>query len=165
MERYNRQQSQSAFLTDRTLIIEETPMCWGAHCATGKQSCREYAEAELFDHIATLSDVEKSDEKFDLLGVFHTFDHVPSPSTSLQRLLAIANIIVLEVHTHGWSDIQHLFATSRDYFRMLAKSGVKVLDITKGFSADRGITKRVDSMVFLISKQDDFSPLIAKLSR
>ena len=77
-----------AFLTDRTLLVADSPLCWGRNCRKDGVSCRDLSVGPLFQRMVDLDEADRMGERFDLIGAF-ILDHMPDPNAALFKLLRL----------------------------------------------------------------------------
>lgn len=147
----------AGFLVGRTLLTEDSPYCWRRACIHKGASCHAYAHGFLFDRIVPLTVAEASGESFDLVGVFHTLDHIPDPVGTMKRMLGVGTRALLEMHAPGWSDIQHFFGLGNGFPDLMRSMGAHVRDLTPWVRPVTGERQAGDSVFFLFSMEDDLS--------
>jgi hypothetical protein len=79
-------------------------------------TCRYFAHTVLNADVFPLDEVCLSDSaKFDLVGVFHSLDHVTFPLEVVRKLTAVANHVLLVTHRAEKAGKQHLYALGDEF--------------------------------------------------
>lgn len=143
---------QGSFLSDRTLLVARSAMCWGENCRSQGVSCRDLANGLLFRRTVTLDEAERTGERFDLVGSF-MLDHMPDPNGTLYRLMKLARRVLLEMHPPGWTDVQHLYNINPSLIDVVRRNGVHVRDLT----AHTRVDDVTGPLVFLLSREDSLA--------
>lgn len=149
------------FLVHRTLLTEDSDFCWRRSCIHRGASCHAFAQGFLFDRMVPLASAEASGERFDLIGAFQTVDHMPDPLGTVRRLLKLGSCVLLEMHTPGWTDLQHLYGLGHGFADLLAGEGVYVRNLTT-VAHSHGLAGGQKNSFFMFSREDDLSWLPAE---
>lgn len=148
-----------ALLADCTLLLEPSPMFWGAGCRSQGRPCRP--AARLFERTMPVDEADANGERFDIVGSWFVLDHVMDPTATLMRLLRLGRIVLLQLHPPGWTDIQHLYSLDPAWIDLLARDGIHVREITARADA-HGVTQGPrPSIIYMLSLTDDLAWLDA----
>jgi len=115
---------------ERAVVIEPSPLCWGANCISQGVSCHSLAPTLLAADLLTPDDLCRSDRRFDV-AVLTQLDHFFEPLPVLERFLAASKVVVIASHLSNRFTKQHLYAFGPETAAHLANLGCSAVDATK----------------------------------
>ena len=134
-------------LSEKILFFDQSPISWGLNDNYKSVNSKAYAQ-EIFD--LKLLDINnfKNTIKFDLFGIFHSFDHTNEPKKILDTALRISDYVIIYCHdAEKKLNNQHLFGFNKDFFRKLSKRKIYTLNLSNKININAN-----DQLYFLCSK-------------
>ena len=118
----------SSFPSDVWFIRSPSRLLWGANCSSLGTSCAATALAHFSANIMELNDLDSS---FDLLALFNTLDHQDKPARVLEKAMACARFVLIELHRDQQAGKQHLYVINEALARTARQRGWKLEDFSK----------------------------------
>lgn len=117
--------------TPRTYLVREySDMCWGHSCIFNGNHCLSFAQDVLVDEVVDFDTLRMIGQRLGALGFFNVWDHFRDPMRVLGKATDVADVVVIDLHDHGWTDAQHFFNVGDRAIGYLRDSGFNAVDLT-----------------------------------
>lgn len=119
-----------AYPAERTLVLDPSSACWGNNCVSQGVTCHSLAGRLLAATLATSSDLERDERRFDV-AVLTELDHFFEPISVLEKWIERARLVVVACHLSNHFSKQHPYAFGPGFTEHLQSRGWSAIDLTQ----------------------------------